>query len=423
MCTASAPVVTGTITVSGGTVTATGGIGGAGIGGGYKGAGGYVTINGGNTEVTAQGREHAHDIGSGWVGTGGGTLSVAGTNLNNGPQVKLQSHGINAAKPDGTSHQFVNCKIWGAAAKSTGNHDISGCYDTNGKIWLTAALSAAAKDPDSTASGSPLTLTANVTRTDFGDSPTLFGRLSFLCGGNAIGNPVSIVNGVATTDWTPADTAQHQLTALYQPDDGEIYVTDPADIMPLSYPIPIKHDPKKITPVVSALPTASSVSVGDTLSASTLRGGIIKANESTVLGTFAWAHPDTVVTASGNYDAVFTPNDGTNYKQASVSVPVTITAPSEGNSTVTPTPDLRRDGRRVQRAGRPFWRDDAVGSNQRHAFSGPGGGNRHPDNGNDEHDSNGTGGDGRRTRPAGIGGSSSCRFRSGAEYHRHSGSI
>ena len=68
----------------------------------------------------------------------------------------------------------------------------------------------------------------------------------------------------------------------------------------------------KATPTVTALPTASAISYGQTLADSTLSGG-----SASVPGTFAWKTPSTAPTVndsnSTTFPVVFTPNDTTNY--------------------------------------------------------------------------------------------------------------
>jgi len=74
----------------------------------------------------------------------------------------------------------------------------------------------------------------------------------------------------------------------------------------------------KATPTVSVAPTASAVTVGAQLSTSNLSGGT-----ATVVGTFAWTTPSTVVNSTASYPVTFTPNDGVNYNTASSSASVT----------------------------------------------------------------------------------------------------
>ena len=79
----------------------------------------------------------------------------------------------------------------------------------------------------------------------------------------------------------------------------------------------------KATPTVTALPTASAISYGQTLADSTLSGGT-----ASVSGTFAWKTPSTAPTVddsnSTTYPIVFTPDDTTNYNtvERAVTLPV-----------------------------------------------------------------------------------------------------
>ena len=74
----------------------------------------------------------------------------------------------------------------------------------------------------------------------------------------------------------------------------------------------------KATPAVSVAPTASAVTAGALLSSSTLSGGT-----ATVVGTFAWTTPGTVVSTTASYTVTFTPTDGANYNTASSTASVT----------------------------------------------------------------------------------------------------
>ncbi len=80
-----------------------------------------------------------------------------------------------------------------------------------------------------------------------------------------------------------------------------------------------------VTPSVTAWPTASAITFGQALSASTLSGG-----SATVAGSFAFTAPSTVPGAVGTYSAAvtFTPTDTTNYTSVSGNVNVTVNAAS-----------------------------------------------------------------------------------------------
>ena len=79
----------------------------------------------------------------------------------------------------------------------------------------------------------------------------------------------------------------------------------------------------KVTPSITALPTASAITYGQTLANSTLTGGT-----ASVPGTFAWKTSSTSPTVNDSnstaYPVVFTPNDTTNYNSVETAVKLTI---------------------------------------------------------------------------------------------------
>ena len=78
----------------------------------------------------------------------------------------------------------------------------------------------------------------------------------------------------------------------------------------------------KATPTVSAWPTASAITTGQTLASSTLTGGT-----ASVSGTFAWTSPSTVPNQGTDSESViFTPTDVTDYNTVTGPVSVTVNA-------------------------------------------------------------------------------------------------
>ena len=61
------------------------------------------------------------------------------------------------------------------------------------------------------------------------------------------------------------------------------------------------------------VPTATAVTTGETLLASSLTGGSVIVNGISVPGTFSWANNTKEVSVAGTYDIVFTPTDQLNY--------------------------------------------------------------------------------------------------------------
>ena len=79
----------------------------------------------------------------------------------------------------------------------------------------------------------------------------------------------------------------------------------------------------KVTPSITALPTASAITYGQTLANSTLTGGT-----ASVPGTFAWKTSSTAPTVNDSnstaYPVVFTPNDTTNYNSVETAVKLPV---------------------------------------------------------------------------------------------------
>ena len=93
----------------------------------------------------------------------------------------------------------------------------------------------------------------------------------------------------------------------------------------------------KATPVISGL-TASAITYGQTLAASTLNGGSATYNSQTVAGSFAWTTSTTAPSVSDSenteYSVTFTPTDG-NYNSATTTVKLTVNPVSAEGLTLT----------------------------------------------------------------------------------------
>ena len=89
----------------------------------------------------------------------------------------------------------------------------------------------------------------------------------------------------------------------------------------------------KATPTITTPPTASAISSGQTLAASTLAGGV-----ASVPGTFAWTTPATVPPVGADVESVtFTPTDATDYNAATVTITITVNNKSTPTITTLPT--------------------------------------------------------------------------------------
>ncbi|NBP40912.1 MAG: hypothetical protein EBV34_21280, partial [Betaproteobacteria bacterium] len=85
--------------------------------------------------------------------------------------------------------------------------------------------------------------------------------------------------------------------------------------------VPATASVTKTTPTISAAPTASTITYGQSLSAATLTGGT-----ASVAGAFAFKTPSTTPNAgvAQNFKVVFTPTDTANYELVEIDVPVTV---------------------------------------------------------------------------------------------------
>ncbi|NBY18448.1 MAG: hypothetical protein EBQ78_12980, partial [Betaproteobacteria bacterium] len=78
----------------------------------------------------------------------------------------------------------------------------------------------------------------------------------------------------------------------------------------------------KLTPTISAAPTASAIGPTQPLSSSALSGGA-----ASVPGSFAWTSGNNVPGVSGSYSVTFTPNNTANYNTVSTTAAVSVYDP------------------------------------------------------------------------------------------------
>jgi Glycoside hydrolase family 44 len=126
--------------------------------------------------------------------------------------------------------------------------------------------------------------------------------------------------------WTAPTTAPTAGT----PSEGVTFTpTDSTDYNTVAGSVGVTVN--KATPMVSAWPTASAITYGQTLASSTLTGGT-----ASVPGAFSWTAPTTAPTAGTPSESVtFTPTDSTDYNAVTGSVSLTVNA---ATPTVTVTP-------------------------------------------------------------------------------------
>ena len=114
-----------------------------------------------------------------------------------------------------------------------------------------------------------------------------------------------------TTPSTVPATGTDSESVTFTPTDTTDYTTATANVQIVV---------GKATPTISAVPTASAITEGATLSTSTLTGGT-----ASVPGTFAWTTPSTVPATGTNSESVtFTPTDTTDYTTATANVQLVV---------------------------------------------------------------------------------------------------
>ena len=111
-------------------------------------------------------------------------------------------------------------------------------------------------------------------------------------------------------------------------------------------PASIEVEIKKMTPKITAYPTASG-DAGQLLSDIKLNGGAIEGN---VTGKFTWADGNIQAVNDTSYNVIFTPDDTANYNTATIQVQVTLTAtsgisvPPPVSTNTTPPQPTAQDG-------------------------------------------------------------------------------
>ena len=166
---------------------------------------------------------------------------------------------------------------------------------------ITPTISVSSSGSPSTYGGS-VTFTATVTS---GDTNTV----TFYSGSTALGTATPS-NGTARLTTSSLSVGSDSITASIAA--GGNYTSGTSS--------PIIQVVNKATPTVSAWPTASAITYGQTLSSSTLTGGT-----ASVGGSFAWTTPGTTPAAGTPSESVtFTPTNSTDYNTVTGSVNVTV---------------------------------------------------------------------------------------------------
>ncbi|MEI6084335.1 MAG: MBG domain-containing protein [Verrucomicrobiota bacterium] len=284
---------------------------------------GTTTVSSGTLAVQANG-----GLGSGNVSVANGAALTLGTGSSNPTATYVAS----TARVLLAGTATVNLNFTGTDTIAALSFDGGSTFQAVG-TWGSTSSTAAHKDSHFSGSGilqivSPTTtaLVSSVNPSTYNQSVTFTatvspvpagtgvptGTVTFKDGATTLGTGTLNGSGVATfsTSALTAGGSAHSVTAVYATDGNFLASTSPA----------VSQTVNRATPTVSVWPTASGITYGQALSASTLSGG-----SASVPGTFAFTAPSTTPVA-GTYSAAvtFTPTDTANYTTVAGSVNVAV---------------------------------------------------------------------------------------------------
>ncbi len=192
-----------------------------------------------------------------------------------------------------------------------------------------------------------LTITVNKAAPNVTALPTIADRIyhpsTVLADTDITGGTVKDVSGnslTGTWSWKEADV----VPAV--DNDGYVAVFTPEDTVHYeSVEKTISVNVSKATPYIKTAPTATAITYGEALSASTLKDAVVwysESDEKVVEGTFTWKEAATKPTVADSdkteYDVVFTPTDAENYNTVETKITLTVNkaevAPNKPESTM-----------------------------------------------------------------------------------------
>ena len=192
-----------------------------------------------------------------------------------------------------------------------------------------------------------LTITVNKAAPNVTALPTVADRIY---------HPSTVLADTDITDGTVTDVFGNSLAGTWSwkkadvvptvDNDGYVAVFTPKDTVHYqSVEKTISVNVSKATPYIKKAPTATAITYGEALSASTLKDAVVcysESDEEAVKGTFTWKEAATKPTVADSdkteYDVVFTPTDAENYNTVETKITLTVnkaaSAPGLPNSTM-----------------------------------------------------------------------------------------
>jgi len=245
------------------------------------------------------------------------TFTLSGANLNAGAHTDVDS-GLSLVDGAIYTVSFNATDLAGNPATAVSNASVT--FDTSAPTLDPVQIASNNADPSKAVVGDIVTLSFTSSESITAPTVTIAGSAAAVTGGptawtatHAVlaADPLGATTFSITSFSDAAGNAGSTVTA----------VTDSSSVTKI-----------KANPSVTEWPTASGITYGQALSASTLTGG-----SAAVSGSFAFAAPATMPGA-GAYGAsvIFTPTDTTNYDTAASTVNVTV-AKADSNVTAWPT--------------------------------------------------------------------------------------
>ena len=248
-----------------------------------------------------------------YVAATGVTLDRTTASIDVGGTVKLTA----TVLPDSATDKTVTWSTSNEAVVSVDQTGVVTALKAGGPVTITVtATNGTANDAtDDKSATCQVTVdkgTPTVTKTPTATSITYGQKLSE----SALSDGAASVGGTfawQSPDIKPAAGTQ-TFTAIFTPQDGKNYNVTSTDV---------SVEVSKGTPTITANPTASAITEGQTLSDSTLNGGT-----ASVAGTFKWKdktiEPAVSDSNKTEYTVVFTPTETANYNSVTVQVTLTV---------------------------------------------------------------------------------------------------
>ncbi len=201
----------------------------------------------------------------------------------------------------------------------------------------TTTTTSVSASPTSAHTGDTVTLSATV-------SPAgAAGTVQFKDGSTAIGSPVTVSAGAASTTTTFSSTGSHSITAVFTPSNSAAFTASTSSATTVTITAPTVTTTTSVSASPASVETGASVALSATVSPSTALGSVQFKDGSTNIGAAVavsggTAGTTTSFSSAGSHSitAVFTPTVATAFTAStSTATTVTVTTPPPTATTTT----------------------------------------------------------------------------------------